>query len=119
MRPEALSSARLVQAAGAQHLDQAIEIFKGLQENEFTERVLGGQLADQLEHEMKARIAEADQGVPMRVDEYWYYWYRRRGQQYKVHVRSATLSHKSPAKHAVVKALLAKADNTRGVGQTW
>jgi len=92
MCPEALSSAHLVQGASAQHLDYVIEFFKGLQENEFTEQLLGGQLSDQLEHEMKARIAEADQGVPRRVDQYWYYWYRRKGQQYKVHARSATLS---------------------------
>ncbi len=92
MCPGALFSAHLVRAASAQHLDHVIEFFKGLQENEFTEQLLGGQLADQLEHEMKAHIAEADEGVPRRVDQYWYYWYRRKGQQYKVHARSATLS---------------------------
>ena len=49
--------------------------------------VLGGDLAHQLEAEMAARIVTTDQGVPRRHDQYWYYWYRQEGQQYKVHAR--------------------------------
>ena len=58
-----------------------------MQENAFTEVVLGGDLAQQLEAEMRARIANTDRGVPTRFDQYWYYWYRREGQQYEVHAR--------------------------------
>lgn len=61
--------------------------FTIMQENEFTEMVLGGDLARQLETEMTARIVTADQGVPRRLDQYWYFWYRQEGQQYKVHAR--------------------------------
>ena len=60
------------------------------QENAFTEAVLGGLLADELEAEMKARIPASDRGVPQRLDQYWYYWYRGVGQQYKVHARSVS-----------------------------
>ena len=59
-----------------------------MQENDFTATVLGGELADELEAEMKARMVKADEGVATRNGQYWYYWYRREGQQYKVHARS-------------------------------
>ena len=57
------------------------------QENDYTERVLGGQLADELEAEMAARVAQTDEGVPQRVGQFWTYWYRLKGQQYRVHAR--------------------------------
>ena len=60
------------------------------QENEFTEAVLGGLLADELEAEMKARIPTSDRSVPQRLGQYWYYWHRGVGQQYKVHARSVS-----------------------------
>ena len=63
-----------------------------VQENEFTELVLGGELADELEAEMHARIASTDQGVPRRVDQYLYFWYRQEDQQFKVHARSGSLT---------------------------
>ena len=69
----------------AQPLNEAL-----LQENEFTEAVLGGLLADELEAEMKARIPTLDCSVPQRLDQYWYYWYRRAGEQYRVHARSVS-----------------------------
>jgi hypothetical protein len=50
--------------------------------------VLGGQLADELEAEMAARVAMTDEGVPQRVGQFWTYWYRPKGQQYRVHARS-------------------------------
>ena len=58
------------------------------QENDYTESVLGGQLADELEAEMAARVAMTDEGVPQRVGQFWTYWYRPKGQQYRVHARS-------------------------------
>ena len=54
--------------------------------------MLGGKLADELEAEMQARIAGTDLGVPRRVGQYWYFWYRQEGQQYKVHARSGSLT---------------------------
>ena len=69
-------------------MDSQLRVGALPQENEFTEAVLGGLLADELEAEMKARIPTSDCGVPQRLDEYWYYWYRGVGQQYKVHARS-------------------------------
>jgi protease II len=57
------------------------------QENEYTEKVLEGQLADELEAEMAARVAMTDEGVPQRMGQFWSYWYRLKGQQYRVHAR--------------------------------
>ena len=37
---------------------------------------------------MAARVAMTDEGVPQRVGQFWTYWYRRKGQQYRVHARS-------------------------------
>lgn len=36
---------------------------------------------------MRARIAEADEGMPRQFGRHWYYWYRRQGQQHRVHAR--------------------------------
>ncbi|KAK9909106.1 hypothetical protein WJX75_007225 [Coccomyxa subellipsoidea] len=64
---------------------KVIEYLK--EENSFTDAVLGGALADTLEEEMKARTAKDDHSVPQRVDLFWYYSYRRHGDQYRVHCR--------------------------------
>ena len=37
---------------------------------------------------MAARMAMTDEGVPQSVGQFWTYWYRRMGQQYRVHARS-------------------------------
>lgn len=65
----------------------AAKSLAGAQENAFTDLVLGGDLADVLRDEMKARIAPDDHSVPQRVDLFWYYSYRQPGQQYRVHCR--------------------------------
>ena len=72
------------------HMDSQLRVGALPQENEFTEAVLGGSLADELEAEMRARIPTSDRGMPQRLDQYWYYWYREVGQQYRVHARSVS-----------------------------
>ena len=59
------------------------------EEQAYTETVLAGQavLRDEIYQEIKSRIIETDQSVPVHIDDYWYYTRTEAGLEYPIYCR--------------------------------